>query len=152
MNPDDEKQMGQQATEHYLAEVRLLKDLLRRLNAHARQLDEDLETASREIKTLRQRIRSRDAEINNLYASRSWKITMPIRAVSTIARSAAGKIARLARGAPANMAGPPAETPSNRPEPGTQKKNRKPDLPLTPREKEILDALGRLMDEDRYGR
>jgi len=152
MNQNDRGERYRATDDHPTAEVRLLKDLLRRLNAHAGQLEEDLEAASQEIKKLRQRVRSQNQEINNLYASRSWKITRPVRAVSIIARSAAGKVSGLARRTPAKMAGPTVETPSNRPEPGTPKRNRKPDLPLTPREKEILDALGRLMNEDRYGR
>lgn len=157
MNPDHEKYGRQQGPEHYEAEIRLLKDLLRRLNAHAGQLEEDLETATREIRTLRQRIRSKEAEISNLYASRSWRITRPIRAVSIIARSAAGKIARLVKAEPAKSTGSPGKITRHPVTPGTQTGDRRHlhsrlDIPLTPREKQILDALGRLMEEDRYGR
>jgi len=158
MDHNDREETRQGTNDHLEAELRLLKDLLRRLNDHAGQLEEDLEAASREIKTLRRRIRSRDEEINNLYASRSWRITRPVRAVSIIARSAAGRAASLFSENPVNIpGGQTGENSQKLPKSpikagGRGTPHRKPGIPLTPREKEILEALGRLMEEDRYGR
>ena len=71
----------------YKAEIRILKNLLQKVSAHAEELEAELGLADKKIKRLQNSLRQCRTALDSLYASRSWKLTLPVRMVSRPARS-----------------------------------------------------------------
>ena len=68
-------------------EVRLLKDRLKKVNGLSVELEEEIKSAQGEIRHLRGALRRQRIALDDLYASRSWKMTQPVRAVSGLVKS-----------------------------------------------------------------
>lgn len=71
----------------YEAEIRILKNLLQKVSAHAEELEAELDLANKKIKKLHNSLRQCRTSLDSLYASRSWRLTLPVRMVSSLARS-----------------------------------------------------------------
>jgi len=69
------------------SETRVLKDLLKKVSAHARAMEAELDAASRETIRLREQLRQSRIELKNVYNSRSWKITWPVRFLSRMIKA-----------------------------------------------------------------
>ena len=74
-------------------EIQLLKDLLDRISAHAAGLEKELVGISGETDSLRRSAEYWEHEatqlrlvLNELYNSRSWRITLPVRILSRMIR------------------------------------------------------------------
>ncbi len=69
------------------AEVRVLKNLLKKISVHAEELEEELGSANQKINQLRSSLYQRQMALDDLYSSRSWKLTLPVRIFSTLVKS-----------------------------------------------------------------
>lgn len=74
------------------AEVRILKDLLARAGNYTSDLEAELQSAGEEIRRLRGSLRESEEILAAVYISRSWKLTLPVRIVSGLARTLLGRL------------------------------------------------------------
>ena len=142
------------------AEVRILKDLLARAGNYTSELEAELESAGEEIRRLRGALRESEEILEAVYASRSWKLTLPVRIVSGLARTLLGRLT----GRSSNPGKREPDSPENPSAAagsrggrrnGTGKKSMRNTLKqresklLSPRETEICLELTRLVKEEK---
>ncbi len=144
-------------------EIQLLKDLLDRISAHAAGLEKKLGGISEETDSLRRSAEYWEREaiqlrlaLNELYHSRSWRITLPVRLLSRLIRwlfrlpSRAWR--RLGRQARAFGTGQDPDSSSSRHNGSHQKSRSQPEsTELSLRETEIYNELRQAIDKKKNG-
>ena len=144
-------------------EIQLLKDLLDRVSAHAAGLEKELDGISGETDSLRKSAEYWEHEatqlrlaLDELYHSRSWKITLPVRLLSRLIRWLFLLPSRAWRrpGQQVKALGTGQEPDSNPSRQGwsrQQTRNRAEPTELSPRETEIYNELRQVIAKKRMG-
>lgn len=140
------------------AEARILRDLLVRAGEYTSELEAELQSAGEEKRRLRDLLRERKEILEAVYASRSWKITLPVRILSGLARSLLSRFSGRPSTPGRQEPGSPVNTPAAAGIAGsmqnptwnesTQKApKQRGKKHLSPRETEICRELTRLVKE-----
>lgn len=145
------------------SEIRLLEELLDRISTHAEELEKELIRAKQKIATLRlqapehweHKANQLQITLDALYASRSWKLTLPVRIMSRLLRWISGLPSRAYRRLSQQVRSFGTDKGQDTgPGPGRKKhagyrgqaRNRAGSTELSPRETEIYNELHEIID------
>ena len=160
--PEDSNS-NQSQTAQQAREIQLLKDLLDRISAHAAGLEKELGGISGETDSLRKSAEYWEHEatqlrlaLDDLYHSRSWKITLPVRLLSRLIRwlfrLPSRALRRLGQQDRAFGTGQNPDSNSSMQYWSLKHSRNQPGLTeLSPRETEIYNELRQVIDKNKNG-